>query len=438
MGDFVLRNMRSIMSFRKRSRVQEDSDDEQAQGSFHKRHDESMRIWRSAWEDFTSVFNGPLWGPIRHHCADASCCSGHDAKETKRRMSHAVTHLQLRAMPSVPQKATWTKTLPCVVWFVLAMACSQLLQSLWPVAFGQMSVNVAVVAAQFVAADFTDPAQVEQIHWQVVQGSRAKAGLMMVKDPATPVRLLILGLVVEVTMSLTRWFMHRAAPSTRFRPSQRACALVDFVNLVASPVTKALQALSAMLSGQAQRLRLLWMRNGGASWEEWCSSHPAELRELRHVVTLAASWIHRRFWHGGMSWPWRLALFVDERLTLEVRRSFAEQFMAMPPDALDEHCSRRLRARLSSVEDFFAPEMQIALRRWAWSVRLSIAPVEWTHGRNRRRTDHSMTWAGFVAQYLNQDLVCRGTPIHPGPPRSTPHTSPSDLYLGISSLLGFG
>lgn len=406
MGDFVLRNLRSIMAFRKRATVHDDSDNEDGAESdpFNKRRDKSAAAWLSAWQEFTSVFNGPLWGPLRHYCADRSCCNGFDVETTKAKMRHALAGLTFRVMPCVPVKAKWTKTLPCIAWFVMAVACMPCLQSAWPLAFGRMSVNVAPLG--FMAQGAMDAVQMEEIHWQVVQGARAKAGLAMIKDPRTPTRLLVLGIVMEATMCLTRWFMKRSAPSSRLRSSPGHCALMDFVNPVFSPVTRVLQFLSALLAGHSPRLCLIWQRDGVASWADWCARHPAELRELRHAITIAASWVYRRFWEAGMSYPWRLAFLVDARVPMEERRVVAEAFWALPVDAIDTHCSLRLRERLRSAEELFDADVQVALKRWAWTVRLSIAPVEWTHGRNRRRSDSSSTWAGFVAQYMNQDRLC--------------------------------
>lgn len=399
MGDFVLRNMRNVMAFRKRATVHDDSDDETVSDQFNKKHDQALEAWLQAWREYVAVFNGPLWKPMRHFCSHPGCCNNFDAAATKEKMRRALVGLTFRAMPMVPVKTKWTKTLPCVIWFVLAVACLESLQVAWPVAFNELSVTVASLPRD--AGGVVDHVEMEQIHWHAVQGSRARAGLAMIRDPRTPTKLLVLGLTMEVTMHLTRWFMKRGAPSTRFRPSPTS-GLMDFVNLEQSPVTMVLQYFSAMLAGQAQRLKLLWLRDGSASWDEWASRHPDDLRELRHAITIAASWVHRRFWQTGMTYPWRLAGFADNRVSLAERQRRADEFWALPAEALDPFCSVRLRARLGSPGELFAPEVQMALRRWAWSVRLSIAPVEWIHGRNRRRSDQSATWAGFAAQYLNQ------------------------------------
>lgn len=264
-------------------------------------------------------------------------------------MRSALIGLTFRAMPCVPVKSKWTKTLPCIVRFVMAVACLSCLQSAWPLAFGRLSVQMSPLG--LMAHGAMGAVQMKEIHWQSVQGACAKAGLAMIKDPRTPTRLVILGIVIGATMCLTRWFMKRSAPSSRLRSFPKCCALMDFVNPELSPVTRVLQLLSALLAGQSPRLRLVWQRDGGASWEEWCATHPADLRELRHAVIIAASWIHRRFWQAGMSYPMRLALLADARLPMEQRQGAADEFWALSRDALDKSCSLRLRERLRSADE---------------------------------------------------------------------------------------
>lgn len=108
-----------------------------------------------------------------------------------------------------------------------------------------------------------------------------------------------------------------------------------------------------------------------------------------------------------MGWPWRLAMMVDPRVSEPVRAEIMKEFWETPEELLDPLLSVRFRNRLRSVEDLRLPHVVLALRTWVASVRLSIASVEWCHGRNRRRSHESNSWASFVSQYLNMESLIR-------------------------------
>ena len=72
---------------------------------------------------------------------------------------------------------------------------------------------------------------------------------------------------------------------------------------------------------------------------KWCDGCPDQLRKFRHGVTVASSWIHKRFWEEGMTYPWRLCLLADTRIALADRRANALEFLRLPEWMLDEHFS---------------------------------------------------------------------------------------------------
>ena len=70
---------------------------------------------------------------------------------------------------------------------------------------------------------------------------------------------------------------------------------------------------------------------------------------------------------------------------------------------MDDELSARLRHRLPSWQEMFRPELQLSLRRWSWSVRMSAASIEFAHGRNKRRTSHASAWSTFASEYLRSE-----------------------------------
>ena len=220
-----------------------------------------MQAWLAAWDYFTSVFNCLPSGKLAHRCPDPSCCNNFDIEVTKTKMRRALVLLPFRSMPSVPQRSKWTNVFPCVIWFILGLA-THALPLAWPLAF--KSLNVRVVGVKFNEKGFADHVELEQICWRETQSKRAASGETLVTTPSTLPHLLMLGLVMEPIMFLTMWFMKRSAPSARW-PSSRG-AIHDLACVERSPISKVLQYLSTLLQGDMERLRLLWMREGYASW----------------------------------------------------------------------------------------------------------------------------------------------------------------------------
>ena len=178
-------------------------------------------------------------------------------------MRQALVKLPFRAMPSVPARSKWTNVFPCVIWYILAMSTGAL-QLAWPLAFHALKVKVAGV--KFDRHGFADHVELEQICWRATQSSRAGRGEAMVKDPSTLPQLMILVIVMESIMFMTMWFMKMSAPASRWPTS--VSSVHDFVLVEKSSIAKILQYLSSLLRGEAERLRLLWMREGYASWAD--------------------------------------------------------------------------------------------------------------------------------------------------------------------------
>jgi hypothetical protein len=211
--------------------------------------------------------------------------------------------------------------------------------------------------------------------------------------------------VLEPTQWLTHWFLRFSSPLTRAMVTHyKHPPLMNIVDPQRSPITKLLQVFSGMLRGDSPRLQLLWRSAHCGSFDEWAAkaTNQEALIRFRHGVTIAASWTHRRF---RDRYPWVLASLADDRLPMVRRRAIAADFMAAAPEELDEMFGIRFRATLTSADDLFQPHVQKAIFAWAWNVRLSTAPVEFAHGRNRRRASSSGSWSSFVEQYVNAESV---------------------------------
>jgi hypothetical protein len=399
--DYHIRNYKRVMKGRRRSGVEEeseDSDQDDLVAGQRARKNKGLEDLIVAWRDFLCIFNGHLWQGMVHYCRDAQCCSGSDPVVTKQRMAKAIVGLVFRAMPTVPVKSKWTKTGPCVDFFMNAISTCDILVTLWPIAFSRLRVRLVISS--------DDQAYVEEMNWHAVQSTRARAAGEMIAEPTSGPTLIIFALVMEPARWLTGWFLKHCSPITKARENHYSCPpLMDYVDPMRSPITKVLQLYSSMLRGTAPRLRLLWMRQGYTSFTDWARDphNGVYLALLRQAIALAATWTERRFWIEGMCFPWKLASLADQRIPMATRQRLAKDFWEASDVSLDEGFGLRLRQSLDDWRQLFGQLLQRAIWGWAWNVALSVAPVEFAHGRNRRRSSTSGSWHSFVSQYVNAE-----------------------------------
>jgi hypothetical protein len=230
----------------------------------------------------------------------------------------------------------------------------------------------------------------------------------MVRKAETQPLLVIFALIMEASFFLTEWFLCRSSPIARARERlYTRPSLMEFVLPSSSPITAVLQYYSALLQGRPGRLRILWGRGGFDSFDAW-AAHPDNagmLTIFRHAVTTASSWVHRRFVYSSMGWPWRLASIADPHSSIADKRRLAHEFFYAPDEQLGATFGLRLRGQLESSAELLQEPCQAFLKAWSWEVSLSIAPVEFRHGRNRRRCHRTTTWPSFVANYVNEEAA---------------------------------
>ena len=89
-----------------------------------------------AFDAYTEVFNCL---PACGHMHDGlGCCDRWNARTTSKRAGEATLSYCFSTMPWVPNKGKWTKSGPCVDWFVKALVPLPILLWVWPAAFGSV------------------------------------------------------------------------------------------------------------------------------------------------------------------------------------------------------------------------------------------------------------------------------------------------------------
>ena len=157
---------------------------------------------------------------------------------------------------------------------------------------------------------------------------------------------------------------------------------MDMLNQSHSPLTFAMQYVGTLLQGAGSRLCLLWIPSGVGSIDEWYAAHPDKVRACRRLWLLVAGHLHQRHRRHYTSWPWKLCGVADKRRTVEERRALAEEFRALPPGL-----ARRLHCRNLTVAYMINdPVAQVFFASLAKLATMTIADVEWWHGRHRERS----------------------------------------------------
>jgi hypothetical protein len=93
--------------------------------------------------------------------------------------------------------------------------------------------------------------------------------------------------------------------------------------------------------------------------------------------------------------PWLVASVIDPRRTMESRLGVAEQILGLPLEQVDEWFGKVMLTLVRDADSMFEPAFQSAILSWAWSVHLTIAQIEFQHGRNRARSNENMHWHTF-------------------------------------------
>lgn len=164
------------------------------------------------------------------------------------------------------------------------------------------------------------------------------------------------------------------------------------------PLAPVLQYFSELRAGTAPRLRLVYMSSGCSSFSEFTRVKPEISAAFRAAVVTGAGWVHRRMYSEATSWPWKLSQLINPMTSEGAKSGIATEFLDTPRQALDSHFSARFQAKVQRKNDLLVMPISIMIRRWSWSIRLSIAPVEFMHDRNQPRASADCTWSEFVCR----------------------------------------
>lgn len=190
---------------------------------------------------------------------------------------------------------------------------------------------------------------------------------------------------------------------------------------------RCLQHYAGILRGTSNRCKLLWCLEGDSSFVSFTRRRPDVVLILRRAVTTGSSWLYRRLWAEGANWPKQLAVIANKRATPAERETVVRAFFDAPLNTLDFYFGQRLRRRVQSMDDLQSPAWKHFLLHWAWLDPMSVAPIEFKHGRDARRSDAGMAWSRFAAAAMIEETALLHAAV-----TGTEDASPSPVQEGLA------
>ncbi|CAE7670376.1 unnamed protein product [Symbiodinium sp. CCMP2592] len=317
---------------------------------------------------------------LRHNSRQMSS-TARGGQEAEAKATRAIVRVLMRSLPCVPLLSDWVKLGPNLD-FWMASEFQGVLSAL---------LERAPWATQLPQYDGSE--DVVFISWQKLAGSRFHRTKQMLSNHQERFRRTLLTLIVEPLRHLHSTLLKYAhsAPNDEEWPP-----LLQQIWPACSKFYQVLQYYSVLLEGTGTRLRLLWQLSGCESLQQWMTEHPHEAREVRSQILLAAMNLERRFLATLDKYPFKLFALADPRRT--DHDEIVEAFYARPACCWKAGLARELRSSL----DKGAFLQGLPTLRWlflmaAFSVKITVAPVERRHATHKQYANRGMPFPLFSA-----------------------------------------
>ena len=285
-------------------------------------------LYREAWSEYRATFRGNVWSSTAVF-GETHFDELPDFGQLRSQCTKSVCGLIFRSMP-VRASKDWEKFGASVAWFMIACGLANTFSSLWPLAYGALTVRIVKYTV-----NNEDESLTQDFNYHALQSRRhSYVGLGLLES--TILRLIVACLYFECLTYIHRWFRQRTSHKQRDKRQRRRkpAPLSDLVWRAASPAVKVLQHISRLLSGTSPRLKLLYSRSY-ANWNEFCDHEVDVLLMFREVGLCIQAWIHFHFINGVFKMPWLLAALPDRRLSEEERRSIGSYIYGLAAEQLD-------------------------------------------------------------------------------------------------------
>ena len=255
---------------------------------------DAVRRYREQLEQFYEIvnsgFNNTFVTPGKLYY---KCKPGTSVYDAKQKLTGLIINVLLRTRPGLAVISKWTKLGP-VIDFMVSTTIGNMLGKLFEVARGAFAYdqNTGNDGSNTVASE---------IEWHKVCGSHMRRGLFVATDTGRHVNILIMAIVFEPLRQHHLWLLqtgHSVIDRARWPP------VLSLMWAKTSHITKIMQYYSQLLTGRAQRLRLLWWRLGCQDFEDFRVHYPSIHKLLRRSIVVAQAQVRKRLWenlHEAMS-----------------------------------------------------------------------------------------------------------------------------------------
>jgi len=209
-----------------------------------------------------------------------------DLPALKSTLKRCLMVVVLAHQPTVPSLNKWTKHGPSNDFWVIATLWD-ILPKLQVISWSELEIflkkTVArqLAAARLLGADEADPETQVQVSWHGVAGTRYDRLDRVIHDALSLFIMTSNAVVLEPNRYLALCFM---SMSSRVQDYSAFSPLLDLLHEPYSVVVICLQYYASLLTGQNPRLRLIWLRVGCTSLQEWTSRFPEQVHYFKRMV----------------------------------------------------------------------------------------------------------------------------------------------------------
>ena len=347
-----------------------------------------------------------------HHCTDESCCL--DPKTGQKSRGIAVGKVVMafgmtvvRTLLGIPSPGKWTKLQAILHQIMPGILCYRIFPSIFAGAFKQMTIKLADLVGGDKEQMQADVRYIEEVQYSKVRGKRLQKSLKFLTDASCLFALVLLAIVMETLDCLTTCWLQQSGD--RVDVCRYPLAL-DLASLQFSPITAALQYLTALLFGHGPRFKLILCLDCSASYESWCTKNRSgKVRQYRRHLHVIIASVHRRH-HRPFSTGvlWQLLSIGDNRLSKAERIRRASAFVKIPLACLPQGTiAHFMRAQDFSVAILVSETWSCRYRNIAYMIDMQTADVERRHARNRAAAnkDGLTRWRTMVSDYICKEAT---------------------------------
>ena len=377
---------------------------QRAAGVRNVRASSAVEKFKRRWQCLQQgLLQGDNDGDMFHHCGEC-WAAGKLRPACAKKIAQALIGTVFASLPAAPEAGKWAKACPMLAFLMVGWGCFGILPLVWRATFESAKERAAESKRRKSKVDADgvgdDPGLMS---WGDIVSKRVVTVGAFLRDPRSMYVVIAFSIVMEPVQWLTQLFQQTTKLA---RDREQPPLAMSLSHETQSPVVHVLQYYAALLTGAHHRAVLLWGAGRCVGFLDWVQRHQDSAVLFRRLLLSASASIFRRIHKKFTSYPFAMAALGDSRLQSFEREAVAVRFTSVPACCLDAHFARVLREEHGLRDPSFVSDTrwQIFFEKWSAEIPVSVADIEFTHARNKRRAGHgcsgSTSWRTFSATHF--------------------------------------